>query len=65
MQAVLVEVVKEVLTQAACYYMSFVRLEDQGGISSVVVLESQFVVNRAIRMVNNKLICPTPERLYS
>ena len=44
-------------------YISGARLEDQGGISSVVVLESQFGVNRTIRMVHKKLTCPTPESL--
>ena len=44
-------------------YITGARLEDQGGISSVVVLESQFGVNRAIRMVHKKLTCPTPESL--
>ena len=43
--------------------MSGARLEDQGGISSVVVLELQFGVNRAIMMVHKKLTCPTPESL--
>ena len=46
-------------------YISGAKLEDQGGISSVVVLESQFGVNRAIRMVHKNLTCLAPERLYN
>ena len=38
-------------------YISGAKLEDQGGISSVVVLESQFGVDRAIRMVHKNLTC--------
>ena len=50
---------------AAWNYMSGARLEDQGDISSVVVLELQFGVNRAIRMMHKNLTCLAPERLYS
>ena len=45
-------------------YISGARLEDQGGISSVVVLESQFGVDRAIRMVHKNLTCLAPERTF-
>ena len=45
--------------------MSGARLEDLGGIYSVVVLESQFGVNSAIRIVHKNLTCLAPERLYN